>query len=186
VPEMIRYYLGEQPILDTVPTFRLDHEDERMEALSRIGELVWKPVASSGGYGLVIGPQAEEATIERLREAVLADPRAFIAQEVCLLSTAPTHCADRLEPRHVDLRPFAVNDGQRVWVAPGGLTRVALPRGSLVVNSSQGGGSKDTWVLAEGPAEPPTPANGTALLDIAPRQHGPDGNPTVVQEGAQQ
>ncbi|HZQ76864.1 MAG TPA: circularly permuted type 2 ATP-grasp protein [Acidimicrobiia bacterium] len=148
VPEMIRYYLGEAPILGTVPTFRLDRDDERAEALSRIGELVWKPVASSGGYGLVIGPQAEEATIDRLRQAVLADPRAYIAQELCLLSTAPTHCGDRLEPRHVDLRPFAVNDGRRVWVAPGGLTRVALPRGSLVVNSSQGGGSKDTWALA--------------------------------------
>ncbi len=158
VPEMIRYYLGEQPTLDTVPTFRLDQEDEREEALKRIGELVWKPVASSGGYGLVIGPQAEEATIDRLREAVLQDPRAFIAQEVCLLSTSPTQCADRLEPRHVDLRPFAVNDGQRVWVAPGGLTRVALPRGSLVVNSSQGGGSKDTWALAGDGDIPDTPS----------------------------
>lgn len=91
-----------------------------------------------------------------------------------------------MAPRHIDLRPFAVNDGNDIWVLPGGLTRVALQEGNLIVNSSQGGGSKDTWVLAEGPAEPPTPANGTALLDIAPRQHGPDGNPTVVQEGAQQ
>ena len=172
VPEMIRYYLGEQPILDTVPTFRLDHEDEREEALGRIGELVWKPVASSGGYGLVIGPQAEESTIERLRQQVIADPRAWIAQEVCLLSTAPTHCADRLEPRHVDLRPFAVNDGERVWVAPGGLTRVALPRGSLVVNSSQGGGSKDTWALAGDDDVPDSPVHPGAPVGRNPPHAG--------------
>jgi uncharacterized circularly permuted ATP-grasp superfamily protein len=191
VPEMIRYYLGEQPILDTVPTFRLDRDDEREEALGRIGELVWKPVASSGGYGLVIGPQAEEATIDRLREAVMADPRAFIAQEVCLLSTAPTHCADRLEPRHVDLRPFAVNDGQRVWVAPGGLTRVALPRGSLVVNSSQGGGSKDTWALAGDDDVPDSPSTGqrswggARLLPSAAPERGPSG-PIAAQQQQQQ
>jgi uncharacterized circularly permuted ATP-grasp superfamily protein len=191
VPEMIRYYLGEQPILDTVPTFRLDREDEREEALSRIGELVWKPVASSGGYGLVIGPQAEESTLDRLREAVLEDPRAFIAQEVCLLSTAPTHCGDRLEPRHVDLRPFAVNDGQRVWVAPGGLTRVALPRGSLVVNSSQGGGSKDTWALAGDEEVPDTPSTrqrnwgGVRLPPSAAPERGPSG-PIAAQQQEQQ
>jgi uncharacterized circularly permuted ATP-grasp superfamily protein len=191
VPEMIRYYLGEQPILDTVPTFRLDREDEREEALGRIGELVWKPVASSGGYGLVIGPQAEEATITRLREAVVKDPRAFIAQEVCLLSTAPTHCGDRLEPRHVDLRPFAVNDGERVWVAPGGLTRVALPRGSLVVNSSQGGGSKDTWALAGDDDVPDSPTSrqsswgGVRLLPSAAPESGPSG-PVAAQQQQQQ
>jgi uncharacterized circularly permuted ATP-grasp superfamily protein len=192
VPEMIRYYLGEQPTLDTVPTFRLDHEDEREEALGRIGELVWKPVASSGGYGLVIGPQAEEATIDRLREAVLNDPRAFIAQEVCLLSTAPTHCVDRLEPRHVDLRPFAVNDGQRVWVAPGGLTRVALPRGSLVVNSSQGGGSKDTWALAgddhvpDTPSDRPRSSGGVRPLPAAAPERGPSGQIAAQQQQQQQ
>ena len=191
VAEMIRYYLGEQAILDTVPTFRLDDDDERAEALSRIGDLVWKPVASSGGYGLVIGPQAEEATIERLRTAVLADPRAYIAQELCLLSTAPTHCGDRLEPRHVDLRPFAVNDGQRVWVAPGGLTRVALPRGSLVVNSSQGGGSKDTWALAGGEDVPDSPSTlqrtwgGARLRPSAAPERGPSG-PIAAQQQQQQ
>jgi uncharacterized circularly permuted ATP-grasp superfamily protein len=191
VPEMIRYYLAEQPILDTVPTFRLDREDEREEALSRIGELVWKPVASSGGYGLVIGPQAEESTLDRLREAVVKDPRAFIAQEVCLLSTAPTHCGDRLEPRHVDLRPFAVNDGERVWVAPGGLTRVALPRGSLVVNSSQGGGSKDTWALAGEDDVPDSPSTrqrnwgGVRLPPSAAPERGPSG-PIAAQQQQQQ
>jgi uncharacterized circularly permuted ATP-grasp superfamily protein len=191
VPAMIRYYLGEEPTLDTVPTFRLDHVDEREEALRRIGELVWKPVASSGGYGLVIGPQAEEATIDRLRAAVLDDPRAFIAQEVCLLSTAPTHCVDRLEPRHVDLRPFAVNDGERVWVAPGGLTRVALPRGSLVVNSSQGGGSKDTWALASDGDEPDIPSErprvwiGARPRPAAAPERGPSG-PIAAQQQQQQ
>jgi len=192
VAEMIRYYLGEQAILDTVPTFRLDHDDERAEALSRIGELVWKPVASSGGYGLVIGPQAEEATIERLRAAVLADPRAYIAQELCLLSTAPTHCGDRLEPRHVDLRPFAVNDGERVRVAPGGLTRVALPRGSLVVNSSQGGGSKDTWALAGAEDVPDSPSTRqqswgtTRLRPAAAPERGPSGAVAAQQQQQQQ
>ena len=192
VPEMIRYYLGEQPILDTVPTFRLDHEDEREEALGRIGELVWKPVAASGGYGLVIGPQAEESTIDRLRQQVVSDPRAWIAQEVCLLSTAPTHCADRLEPRHVDLRPFAVNDGERVWVAPGGLTRVALPRGSLVVNSSQGGGSKDTWALAGDDDVPDSPTTrerqwgGIRLAPAAAPEQGPSGAAAAQQQQQQQ
>src|SRR4051794_28233496 len=191
VPAMIRYYLGEQPILDTVPTFRLDQDDEREAALARIGELVWKPVASSGGYGLVIGPQAEEATIDRLRAAVVADPRAYIAQELCLLSTAPTHCGDRLEPRHVDLRPFAVNDGDRVRVAPGGLTRVALPRGSLVVNSSQGGGSKDTWALAghdDVPDDPTTRQRtwgGVRLPPSAAPERGPSG-PVAAQQQQQQ
>ena len=162
-----------------------------MEALSRIGELVWKPVASSGGYGLVIGPQAEESTIDRLREAVLADPRAFIAQEVCLLSTAPTHCADRLEPRHVDLRPFAVNDGQRIHVAPGGLTRVALPRGSLVVNSSQGGGSKDTWARAgdddvrDAPSTRERQWGGARPAPASAPESGPSG-PVAAQQQQQQ
>ena len=195
VPAMIEYYLGEQPILGTVPTYRLDHEDERAEALSRLGELVWKPVGSSGGYGLVIGPQARSAELERLRQAVLADPRAFIAQEVVYLSTSPTQAGDHIEPRHVDLRPFAVNDGERVWVAPGGLTRVALPRGSLVVNSSQGGGSKDTWVLADERSDllaagraftvrRPQPGAGSARR--AAPEPGPQGAPAAAQQQQQQ
>jgi uncharacterized circularly permuted ATP-grasp superfamily protein len=112
--------------------------------------MVLKPVDASGGYGLVIGPAATRAELDAVRSAVLASPRSWIAQPVVCLSTAPTLVDDGLVPRHVDLRPFAVNDGERVWVLPGGLTRVALPQGSLVVNSSQGGGSKDTWVLADG------------------------------------
>ncbi len=148
VAAMIGYYLGEQPILDTVPTYRLDVPEQAEVALERIDQLVWKPVAESGGKGLVVGHQADDRTIDELRAAVAADPRDWIAQEVVHLSTSPTHTGQHLAPRHIDLRPFAVNDGERVWVAPGGLTRVALREGSLVVNSSAGGGSKDTWVLA--------------------------------------
>ncbi len=111
-------------------------------------QLVLKPVDGSGGKGLVIGPQASDEELAALRARLEADPRGWIAQRVIQLSTRPTKIGERLAPRHVDLRPFAVNDGEQVWVLPGGLTRVALPEGSLVVNSSQGGGSKDTWVLA--------------------------------------
>ncbi len=118
--------------------------------------MVVKPVDGSGGYGLVFGPTASDEELAACRAAIEADPRAWIAQPVVTLSTAPTLVEGRLRPRHLDLRPFAVNDGEKVWVLPGGLTRVALPEGSLVVNSSQGGGSKDTWVLE--PARPPAPA----------------------------
>ena len=155
VGDMIRYYFDEEPILDSVPTFRLYNPDELDEALRRMDELVWKPVGGSGGHGLVIGPQADRATLEELRGEVLADPRGWIAQDMILLSTVPSLVDGRLRPRHVDLRPFSVNDGERVWVVPGGLTRVALREGSMVVNSSQGGGSKDTWVLATSSLSPP-------------------------------
>jgi uncharacterized circularly permuted ATP-grasp superfamily protein len=148
VPELVRYYLGEEPVLKNVDTHRLEDPGELAWVLDRLDQLVLKPVDGSGGKGLVIGPQASDEQLAQLREAVLQDPRGWIAQGVVQLSTSPTQIGDRLAPRHVDLRPFAVNDGERVWVLPGGLTRVALPEGSLVVNSSQGGGSKDTWVLA--------------------------------------
>ena len=148
VPAMIEYYLGEKPVLPNVTTYRLEDPEQLAHALPRLDQLVVKPVDGSGGYGLMIGPQASDAELATVREAVVANPRAWIAQEVVQLSTSPTQVGDRLMPRHVDLRPFAVNDGNRVWVVPGGLTRVALVAGSLVVNSSQGGGSKDTWVLA--------------------------------------
>jgi uncharacterized circularly permuted ATP-grasp superfamily protein len=147
VPDLIRYYLAEEPILANVDTFDLRDPDQRAHVLDRLDELVVKPVDGSGGYGIVIGPSASDEQIERLRRQVLENPRGWIAQEVVQLSTSPTHTGDGFAPRHVDLRPFAVNDGNRLWVAPGGLTRVALPEGRLVVNSSQGGGSKDTWVL---------------------------------------
>ena len=148
VPALIRYYLSEDPVLPNVDTYRLEDPDVRAYALAHRGSLVWKPVDGSGGKGLVIGTQASEEVLDALPAAVDADPRGWIAQRVLQLSTCPTQVGTRLQPRHVDLRPFAVNDGERIWVLPGGLTRVALPEGSLVVNSSQGGGSKDTWVEA--------------------------------------
>ncbi|WP_285034176.1 circularly permuted type 2 ATP-grasp protein [Mycolicibacterium sp. lyk4-40-TYG-92] len=148
VPTIIEYYLGEKPLLANVDTYRCWLEEECEEVLDRIRELVIKPVEGSGGYGIVFGPDASEKEIAAISKKVRSDPRGWIAQPVVQLSTVPTRIGDKLAPRHVDLRPFAVNDGDDVWVLPGGLTRVALPEGSLVVNSSQGGGSKDTWVLA--------------------------------------
>ncbi|WP_067672452.1 circularly permuted type 2 ATP-grasp protein [Nocardia miyunensis] len=148
VPAMIDYYLGESPSIPNVDTFRCWLDDEREEVLDRIDELVIKPVEGSGGYGIVFGPDASPEELETIRGKVRAEPRNWIAQPVVQLSTVPTKIGDGLSARHVDLRPFAVNEGDGVWVLPGGLTRVALPEGSLVVNSSQGGGSKDTWVLA--------------------------------------
>ncbi|NGO15589.1 circularly permuted type 2 ATP-grasp protein, partial [Streptomyces sp. HC44] len=140
----------------------------------------------AGGQGIVIGPHADKATLDRVRKEVIADPRGWIAQRPVALSTSPTLAGDRMAPRHIDLRPFAVNDGSDVWVLPGGLTRVALQEGNLIVNSSQGGGSKDTWVLAEGPKGGPLPEEPTAVPDVVPRQLGPDGERLVAQEGAQQ
>ena len=151
VPDLIRYYLGEEPVLPNVDTWRLEEPDALAEVLDRLDELVVKPVDGSGGKGLVIGPDASKAELDELRTRLLADPRGWIAQPVVQLSTIPTLVEDGLRPRHADLRPFAVNDGDEVWVLPGGLTRVALPEGRLVVNSSQGGGSKDTWVLESRP-----------------------------------
>jgi uncharacterized circularly permuted ATP-grasp superfamily protein len=151
VPDLIKYYLREEPILPNVDTWRLEDDQAREEVLDRLEELVIKPVDGSGGKGIVIGPRATKAELDGLRRRVSEDPRGWIAQPVVQLSTVPTLIEDGLQPRHVDLRPFAVNNGEDVWVLPGGLTRVALPEGELVVNSSQGGGSKDTWVLSPPP-----------------------------------
>jgi uncharacterized circularly permuted ATP-grasp superfamily protein len=148
VPAMVEFYLGETPLLRNVETYRLEEPDARAHVLDNLERLVLKPVDGSGGYGLVIGPKANERQLAKLRKDVIADPRRWIAQPVVPLSTAPTLVDGALVPRHLDLRPFAVNNGERVWVMHGGLTRVALVEGSLVVNSSQGGGSKDTWVLS--------------------------------------
>jgi uncharacterized circularly permuted ATP-grasp superfamily protein len=148
LPDLVRYYLGEEPVLRNVDTWRLEDPGALEEVLDRLDELVVKPVDGAGGKGLVIGPQASKDELAALRNRLILDPRGWIAQPVVQLSTVPTLIGDEIAPRHVDLRPFAVNDGDDVWVLPGGLTRVALPEGSLVVNSSQGGGSKDTWVLA--------------------------------------
>jgi len=152
VPDLIRYYLSEEPVLANVDTWRLGDAESRTEVLDRLDELVLKPVDGSGGKGIVIGPAASVAELDDLRQKILADPRAWIAQPVVSLSTVPTLVDQGIRPRHVDLRPFAVNDGDNVWVLPGGLTRVALPEGELIVNSSRGGGSKDTWVIA-GPTD---------------------------------
>ena len=151
VPDLIKYYLREDPIIANIDTWRLEEDEAREEVLDRLDELVVKPVDGSGGKGIVIGPRATEAELDELRRQVIEDPRGWIAQPVVQLSTVPTLIEDGLQPRHVDLRPFAVNNGEDVWVLPGGLTRVALPEGELVVNSSQGGGSKDTWVLSPPP-----------------------------------
>jgi uncharacterized circularly permuted ATP-grasp superfamily protein len=153
LPDLIRYYLGEEPILPNVTTWRLEEPGALEEVLDRLDELVVKPVDGSGGKGLVIGPAASKAELDDLRERLIADPRGWIAQPVVQLSTIPTLVDDGMRPRHADLRPFAVNDGKDVWVLPGGLTRVALPEGELVVNSSQGGGSKDTWVVGQDPLQ---------------------------------
>jgi len=147
VPDFIRYYLGEQPILPNVDTWRLEEPQALAEVLDRLDEVVVKPVDGSGGKGLVVGPDASATELEQLRKKLKKDPRGWIAQPVVQLSTIPTLVEEGVRPRHADLRPFAVNSGDGIYVLPGGLTRVALPEGQLVVNSSQGGGSKDTWVL---------------------------------------
>lgn len=162
VPDLIRYYLSEEPILRNVDTWRMGEADQREEVLDRLDELVLKPVDGSGGKGIVIGPAASAAELDELRAKIHADPRAWIAQPVISLSTVPTLVEQGIRPRHVDLRPFAVNTGDDVLVLPGGLTRVALPEGELIVNSSRGGGSKDTWVLAD-PLVDPDPLDEVAI-----------------------
>jgi uncharacterized circularly permuted ATP-grasp superfamily protein len=146
VPDLIRYYLGEEPIIANVATYRLWEPDQLEYVLAHLDRLVVKPVAESGGYGIVIGSQADDATLGALGTRIAARPRDYIAQETVTLSSHPTLIGDRLYPRHIDLRPFVLF-GERPEVLPGGLTRVALREGSLIVNSSQGGGSKDTWVV---------------------------------------
>jgi len=148
VPDLIRYYLGEEPLLPNVPTYRCLYEDERHYVIEHIEELVVKPANESGGYGLLIGDRATRTEIDATIANIEADPRNWVAQPILSLSTAPTLCDGQLEPRHVDLRPFILS-GRSQYVTAGGLTRVALRRGSLVVNSSQGGGSKDTWIVED-------------------------------------
>ena len=146
VPDLIRYYLGAEPMIDNVVTYMMWDPDQRREALGRLDELVVKPVGESGGYGVLIGPHASEQELDDARAVIEAEPRNWIVQELVDLSTLPSFAGQRLEPRHLDLRPFVLT-GEKTQVFPGGLTRVAMRRGSLIVNSSQGGGSKDTWVL---------------------------------------
>jgi uncharacterized circularly permuted ATP-grasp superfamily protein len=146
VPAIIRYYLGEDPIIPNVETYLLIDDTHKAYVLDHLEELVVKAVGESGGYGMLIGPYSTAAQREEFRGAINDDPRNYIAQPTLALSRAPCVINGQIEPRHVDLRPFILY-GNRVTIVPGGLTRVALKRGSLVVNSSQGGGSKDTWVL---------------------------------------
>lgn len=191
VPDLIRYFLGEAPLLENVESYRLDEAEALHEVLEQLERYVVKPVDGSGGHGIVIGPQADEETLVELRATLLANPRGYIAQRTVALSTVPTFVDDQLLPRHVDLRPFAINDGKEVWVLPGGLTRVALPQGALVVNSSRGGGSKDTWVLADVgslTASSRVDVESPSTPDVAPlqsqrsaRQYGPE-----VQSGSDQ
>jgi uncharacterized circularly permuted ATP-grasp superfamily protein len=148
VPAIIRFYLSEEPVLPNIHTYVLSNPQDRAYVLEHLCELVVKAVGESGGYGMLIGPHSTAAEREDFRERILADPRNYIAQPTLALSHAPCFIDDAVEARHVDLRPYILF-GERVTMVPGGLTRVALRRGSLVVNSSQGGGSKDTWVLAE-------------------------------------
>ncbi|MEI2786465.1 MAG: circularly permuted type 2 ATP-grasp protein [Candidatus Nanopelagicales bacterium] len=180
VPALIEYYLGERAILPNIDTYDLQDPEQREFVIDRLDRMVLKPVDGSGGYGLVIGNQASDQQLAKLRAQVLEDPRRWIAQRIVQISTCPTLVKDgQLAPRHVDLRPFAVNDGEDIFVLPGGLTRVALPEGSLVVNSSQGGGSKDTWVVAEPdellytPPARPTPRLTRVLAAVPARVHSP-------------
>jgi uncharacterized circularly permuted ATP-grasp superfamily protein len=149
VPEMIRYYLNEEPILMNVPTYQLGKDDERDHVLKNISKMVVKKTNGSGGYGMLMGHSASEKEINDYQNEILKDPRQFIAQPVISLSNAPCYVNGKAQPRRIDLRPFALYGPDGIEIVPGGLTRVALKEGSLVVNSSQGGGSKDTWVLAE-------------------------------------
>jgi uncharacterized circularly permuted ATP-grasp superfamily protein len=147
VPDMIRYYLNEEPILKNVPTYHLSDVDERNHVFKNIENMVIKKTNESGGYGMIIGNAATQQELENYKKAVLQNPRQFIAQPIVSLSSVPCYINEKLQPRRVDLRPFALCGPSGIDIVPGGLTRVALKEGSLVVNSSQGGGSKDTWVL---------------------------------------
>ena len=148
VPRMIEFYLGEKPILSNVPTWICRDPDDLRYTLDHLSELVVKEVHGAGGYGMLVGPAASKQEIEDFRAALLADPGRYIAQPTLSLSSCPTFVESGIAPRHIDLRPFVLS-GQSVQMVPGGLTRVALKEGSLVVNSSQGGGTKDTWILED-------------------------------------
>jgi uncharacterized circularly permuted ATP-grasp superfamily protein len=186
LPEILKYYLGETPLLPNVDTLRCWLPDEQAQTLDRLSELVVKPVEGSGGYGIVFGPNASAKELAALRSRIRGNPRGWIAQPVVQLSTVPTKVGHRLRPRHVDLRPFAVNDGNSVFVLPGGLTRVAMPEGSLVVNSSQGGGSKDTWVLAARSSTVDPELSGRGLASATGEELAPEQGPELTYAQQQQ
>lgn len=170
LPDLTRYYLDEDPVLPNVDTYRCTEPHALGHVLDHLDEMVVKPVDGSGGKGLLVGTTATAEQLDQMRTRLRADPRGWIAQPVVQLSTVPTFIDGVLTPRHVDLRPFAVNDGETVRVLPGGLTRVALPKGQLVVNSSQGGGSKDTWVIDDGRARvaAPEPVEREVVVMVPP------------------
>jgi uncharacterized circularly permuted ATP-grasp superfamily protein len=149
VPDMIRFYLGEEPKLNNVPTYMCRKPDDLAYVLAHLPELVVKEVHGAGGYGMLVGPASTKEQIEHFRQLLIAKPDGYIAQPTLALSNCPTFVEEGIAPRHLDLRPFVLSSGQCVNMVPGGLTRVALTKGSLVVNSSQGGGTKDTWVLED-------------------------------------
>jgi uncharacterized circularly permuted ATP-grasp superfamily protein len=152
VPEIIKYYLDQDPLIANVPTYRCLYPEECEYVLANLAELVVKPANESGGYGMLMGPAATKAERDKFAELIRKKPRNYIAQPVLSLSTVPTVVGKTVEPRHVDLRPFILS-ADRIQVTTGGLTRVALRKGSLIVNSSQGGGSKDTWIVDTGEAD---------------------------------
>ena len=149
IPDIIRFYTGEAPLLGNVPTWRCSEPDHLAYALENLSELVVKEIHGSGGYGMLVGPAASKQELADFRELLSSRPENYIAQPTMCLSTVPILARSGLAPRHVDLRPFVLVSPDRIHISPGGLTRVALKEGSLVVNSSQGGGTKDTWVLED-------------------------------------
>ncbi|MCY3837970.1 MAG: circularly permuted type 2 ATP-grasp protein, partial [Gammaproteobacteria bacterium] len=155
VPDMIRYFLGEEPILANVPSYRCAEKEHRDYVLDNLQDLVVKPANESGGYGMLIGPHSTRRQRDEFVRVIRANPRNYIGQPTLTLSTAPTLTGTAVEPRHLDLRPFILS-GKDVYVTTGGLTRVAMRKGSIVVNSSQGGGSKDTWVVERATKEQPS------------------------------
>lgn len=167
VPKIIKYYMDEDAIIPNVPTFLCWDEKDRNHVLENLDKLVVKAANEAGGYGMMIGPHVSEAERAQFAELIRANPRNYIAQPTLSLSTVPTNIEDNFEPRHVDLRPYILY-GRDIHVHPGGLTRVALRRGSLVVNSSQGGGSKDTWILSEIPSGIQPPVNGSRPPEVQP------------------
>jgi len=146
VPKIIRYYLAEDPIIPNVPSYLCMDARDREYVLANLDKLVVKPANESGGYGMLIGPRASADELEQYRQRILADARNYMAQPLLALSTAPTFTGDGVAPRHLDLRPFVLQSDS-LYATTGGLTRVAMREGSLIVNSSQGGGSKDTWIV---------------------------------------
>jgi len=166
VPDMIKFYLGEEAILPNVQTFLTSVDSDRKYVLENLANLVVKSANESGGYGMLIGPHATKEQIEKFRQAIIADPRGYVAQPVISLSRSPSYCDDgAIEGRHIDLRPYVLS-GEKISIVPGGLTRVAMRKGSLVVNSSQGGGSKDTWVLDDDAPMSQSQGNGTQTQSL--------------------